>query len=64
METDVAEGGHIPELPLEQLKRLHFLDLNGKDVSMNREYFEEKTGALAKKLNIPMISGSDTHQAV
>lgn len=58
------EGGHIPELPFAQLKRLHFLDLNGKDVSMNREYFEEKTGALAKKLNIPMISGSDTHQAV
>lgn len=58
------EGGHIPELPFAQLKRLHFLDLNGKDVSVNREYFEEKTGALAKKLNIPMISGSDTHQAV
>lgn len=58
------EGGHIPELTLEQLRRLHFLDLNGKDVSMNREYFEEKTGALAEKLNIPIISGSDTHQAV
>lgn len=58
------EGGHIPELPFEQLKRLHFLDLNGKDIALNREYFEEKTGSLAKMLNIPMISGSDTHQAV
>ncbi len=58
------EGGHIPELPLEQLKHLNFLDLNGKDVALNREYFEEKTGTLAKMLNIPMISGSDTHQAV
>lgn len=58
------EGGHIPELPLEQLQRLHFLDLNGKDVALNREYFEEKTATLAKMLNIPMISGSDTHQAV
>ena len=58
------EGGHIPELPLEQLKRLHFLDLNGKDLALAREEFEEKTGVLAKKLEIPMISGSDTHQAV
>ena len=58
------EGGHVPELPLEQLKRLDFLDLNGKDVAFNREYYEEKTGTLAKLLNIPMISGSDTHQAV
>ena len=58
------EGGHIPELPFEQLKRLHFLDLNGKDVALNREYFEIKTDTLAKMLNIPMISGSDTHQAV
>ena len=58
------EGGHIPELPLEQLRRLHFLDLNGKDVALDREYFEEKTGALAKILDVPMISGSDTHQAV
>ncbi len=58
------EGGHIPELPMEQLKRLHFLDLNGKDVAQERKYFEDITSALAHKLGIPMISGSDTHQAV
>ena len=58
------EGGHIPDLPMDQLKRLDFLDLNGKDVALEREYFEEKTGELAKLLNIPMVSGSDTHQAV
>ena len=40
------------------------MDLNGKDVALNREYFEIKTDTLAKMLNIPMISGSDTHQAV
>lgn len=58
------EGGHIPEIPLEMLKKLWFLDLNGKDVAKDRAYFEEKTSDLAKKLDIPMISGSDTHQAV
>lgn len=58
------EGGHISELPMEQLGRLHFLDLNGKDVALDRRYFEKKTGELAAKLEIPMISGSDTHQAV
>ncbi len=58
------DGGHIPELPTEQLKRLHFLDLNGKDVAQDREYFKERTSALADNLGIPMVSGSDTHQAV
>lgn len=58
------EGGHIPQLPAEQLKRLHFLDLNGKDVAQDRTHFEKVTAALAKELKIPMVSGSDTHQAV
>ena len=58
------DGGHIPELPEEQLRRLQFLDLNGKDVAKNYSAFKTKTGALAEKLGIPMISGSDTHQAV
>lgn len=58
------EGSHIPELPSEQLKRLQFLDLNGKDIALDQNYFYEKTSKLAKQLNIPMISGSDTHQAV
>lgn len=58
------EGGHIPELSVEQLKRLHFLDLNGKDVAQDRTHFEKVTSALAKELKIPMVSGSDTHQAV
>ena len=30
------EGGHIPELPPEDLASLQFLDLNGKDVALNR----------------------------
>lgn len=58
------DGGHIPDIPAELLKKLCFVDLNGKDVANNREYFEEKTSKFAQKLNIPMISGSDTHQAV
>ena len=33
-------------------------------MALDRAYFEERTSALAKKLGIPMISGSDTHQAV
>ena len=53
MKTDVREGGHIlsigrmchpfragghvPQLPLEQLKALHFVDLNGKDLARAKE---------------------------
>lgn len=58
------EGGHIPELPEEQLRRFHFLDLNGKDVAQDQEGTEEKTYHLGKLLGIPVVSGSDTHQAV
>ena len=58
------EGNHTWELSTEQLKRLHFFDLNGKDVALDRAYYEKKTSALAERIGIPMVSGSDTHQAV
>lgn len=58
------EGGHIPELPQEQLKRFHFFDLNGKDVAQNRELTEALTYELGAKLHKPVVGGSDTHQAV
>ena len=56
------EGGHIPQLPLEQLRRLDFLDLNGKDIAADRAATEKKTGELGKLLDIPVVAGSDTHQ--
>ena len=58
------EGGHIPELPEEELRRLSFLDLNGKDVAADRERAEKLTGALGERLHKPVVAGSDTHQAV
>lgn len=58
------EGGHIPELGKEQLERLHFFDLNGKDVAENREKAEELTRKLGKETGKPVVGGSDTHQAV
>ena len=58
------EGGHIPELPERELARLHFLDLNGKDVAEDRERAERLTFALGERLGKPVVSGSDTHQAV
>ena len=58
------EGGHIPELPKEQLKRLDFLDLNGKDLAQKEEETKKKTRELGEELGIPVVGGSDTHQAV
>ena len=58
------EGGHIPQLPREQLDRLDFLDLNGKDLATNRRQAEQRTYGLGRSLGIPVVSGSDTHQAV
>lgn len=58
------EGGHIPELPEEQLVRFDFFDLNGKDVAEHRERTEKLTWDLGKRLRRPVVGGSDTHQAV
>lgn len=57
-------GGHIPELPIDELKKFHFLDLNGKDVAEDRMTTERRTYALGEALGIPVVGGSDTHQAV
>ena len=56
--------GHVPEQPAEQLKRLSFLDLNGKDMAEDPKRTEKLTRAMAKKLSLPVVSGSDTHQAI
>ena len=45
--------GHVPELPEEQLRRLKFLDLNGKDLALDRERTERLTYALGKRLEHP-----------
>ena len=60
----VRATGHGPEMPEEQLRRLKILDRNGKDLALDRERTERLTGGLGKRLQIPVVSGSDTHQAV
>lgn len=58
------EGGHIPELPPEILNQFDFLDMNGKDIALDRQKTETLTYNLGKKLQKPVVAGSDTHQAV
>ncbi len=58
------EGGYIPQLPPEQLARLDFLDLNGKDIAQDRARTEARTYTLGQQLQRPVVAGSDTHQAV
>lgn len=57
-------GGHIPELPENELRRFDFFDLNGKDVAEHRALTEKLTYGLGKHFHKPVIGGSDTHQAV
>lgn len=59
-----CDGGNIPFLSEDLLKKFDFIDLNGKDVAVNREKTEKATYELAGKLGIPVAAGSDTHQAV
>ena len=56
------EGGHIPDLPDDQLARFDFIDLNGKDIAENRVRIERLTYGLGHQLGIPVVAGSDTHQ--
>lgn len=58
------DGGHIPELPEEQQRRLDFLDLNGKDMALDPLRTEELTFELGRRLGKPVVGGSDTHQAL
>ena len=58
------EEGHIPELPPKVLKRFDFLDMNGKDIALDRQRTEKLTYALGERLHRPVVAGSDTHQAV
>ena len=57
-------GGRIPELPPEGLARFDFLDPNGKDIAENRQRTETLTYGLGQRLQIPVVAGSDPHQAV
>lgn len=57
------EGGHIPELSRELLEQFDFLDLNGKDLALDKEETERLVYGLGQELGIPVVSGSDTHQA-
>ncbi len=58
------DGGHIPELDEGILKRFDFIDLNGKDIAIDRRRTERLTYGFGRKLGKPVVSGSDTHQAV
>lgn len=46
------------------LKRFDFIDLNGKDIAIDRRRTERLTYGFGRKLGKPVVSGSDTHQAV
>lgn len=58
------EEGHIPELPSDILKQFDFLDMNGKDIALDRRRTEQMTKALGERIHRPVVAGSDTHQAV
>lgn len=53
----------VTHLSDEQLSRLDFLDLNGEELSLNRHRTEALTYGLGERLHIPVVGGSDTHQA-
>ena len=45
------------------LEKFFFLDVNGKDLARDRYGTWEKMRALSRKLNRPLVAGSDTHQS-
>lgn len=57
------EGSSIPTLDPSLLKQLYFLDLNGKDYAEKGEETKYEINELATKLQLPVVAGSDTHQA-
>lgn len=57
-------GGNIPNLKENEIKEFDFLDLNGKDMANNKDYAINNTRKLSNTYNIPLVAGSDTHQAL
>lgn len=57
------EGGHIPEIDINELKRLDFIDMNGKDIAIDKEGTQKKIYEFSKQIGKPVVSGSDTHQS-
>jgi len=57
-----SKGNEMPDLPVDLLKQLDFIDLNGKDTTFDREGTETKIKALSERLGVPYLAGSDTHQ--
>lgn len=57
------EGSAIPSLPSYLLKQLHFIDLNGKDYAQKGKQAQEEIRNFATELHLPIVTGSDTHQA-
>ncbi len=55
------KGSNIPALPDQELKRLDFIDLNGKDYATAGERAKNEVLALAQRLGLPVVAGSDTH---
>ena len=58
-----SKGNNMPDLPKELLRKLDFIDLNGKDCAFDRASTEIKVKALSKHLGVPILAGSDTHQS-
>ncbi len=56
-------GGNIPSLPKDLLDRFDFLDLNGKDLAKDYGGTWKRMRELSGKLEKPLVTGSDTHQA-
>ena len=59
----VLLGQSWAELRAEALAAFDFVDLNGKDLAHDFEGTIGKTFAFAERLGVPVVSGSDTHQA-
>lgn len=57
-------GSHLSRMGRNQLKQLNFLDFNGKDYALGHETAREEILNLSSRLGIPVLAGSDTHQAL
>jgi len=56
------DSNNIRHLQANELRKLNFLELNGKDTALDAEN-EYKIRTLAAKIDLPVLAGSDTHHA-
>ena len=57
------EEGCVLRIDDNKIKHLNYVELSGNDLAHDTDHIYKQTQSLAKRVGLPMVMGSDTHQS-